>query len=633
MADARLPPSGPPPRDPTGPARLLDAAAEVGLRVERAQRHLDGLSQAVEKLAGSTGHTPAAGPPSAPGDAPFAAPGVALRDAALLAGARAFAIDLAVGGVTRDSIREQLRVRFGLEDPDALLAEIMAPGPGPPPDADPPDDIDPSDDPPGGNLPDDVDRSDPPRGAGPPASTPPAAQGVDVSDAQAPPADRPRGMLGPAIQSYGAQIGVAALSLVNVIVMARALGATGRGEVAFLTAIAFLGSNVWTMGVQEANVNLAGSEPATRRSLATNSLILSALLGATGALLIAGFIFVVPAAGAGLSWALLWLIFASLPMLVLNTYLRFLIQGDYGFGVTNLAWFLPAVINVTVNGAFAVVGALSVWVAVSTWVGGQTLATGLLIWHVQRRSAGFGRPDAGLARRTLRFGVKSHVGRIMLLANYRLDQWILGAVAGTKQLGQYSVAVAWAEALFLLPTALSAVQRPAIVRASPRDAVLLTARVFRISLLITGALGVGLVIFAPVLCVTIFGEEFRDSVADLRVLAGGAFGVVALKQLGNALTGRDRPLAASLSIGSAFVFTVALDIALIPAYGDLGAAIASSVAYTLGGIVIIVVFARSLGGRTADLVPRPRDIADLWGIARGVLRRGRNVGGAVEQTG
>ena len=73
----------------------------------------------------------------------------------------------------------------------------------------------------------------------------------------------------------------------------------------------------------------------------------------------------------------------------------------------------------------------------------------------------------------------------MLLANYRVDQWLLGAIGGTRQLGQYSVAVAWAEVLFLLPTSLAAVQRPTIVRASPGEAVRLTAKVFRLALVIT----------------------------------------------------------------------------------------------------------------------------------------------------
>ncbi len=61
---ADSPPAGPPPRDPTAPARLLDAAGDVSLRVERAHRHLDDLSAAIERLAGEAGAQP--GGPATP---------------------------------------------------------------------------------------------------------------------------------------------------------------------------------------------------------------------------------------------------------------------------------------------------------------------------------------------------------------------------------------------------------------------------------------------------------------------------------------------------------------------------------------------------------------------------------------
>ncbi len=121
-----------------------------------------------------------------------------------------------------------------------------------------------------------------------------------------------------ALQTYGSQVAMAGLSLVNALIVARTLGAQGRGEVAFLTVTAFLGANIWTLGVQEANVNLAGSEPSTRRSLATNSLILSLLFGGMGGLLMAAILALFPSTGAGISEQLLWMVFASLPMLVLN---------------------------------------------------------------------------------------------------------------------------------------------------------------------------------------------------------------------------------------------------------------------------------------------------------------------------
>ena len=61
--------------------------------------------------------------------------------------------------------------------------------------------------------------------------------------------------------TYGTNIIVAVLSLVNVLVVARTLGPSGRGGVAFLTAIAWFTSNLATFGVQEANANFAGAEP------------------------------------------------------------------------------------------------------------------------------------------------------------------------------------------------------------------------------------------------------------------------------------------------------------------------------------------------------------------------------------
>jgi O-antigen/teichoic acid export membrane protein len=434
---------------------------------------------------------------------------------------------------------------------------------------------------------------------------------------------RQSGMLPAAIQTYGSQIGMAALSLVNALVVARSLGASARGQVVFLTAIAYLTSSLATLGVQEANVNLAGGEPVTRRSLATNSLALALALGAVAALLVIGLVALVPAAGGEGSRWLLWTVLATLPVLVLSSYLRFLIQGTYGFAVTNLAWVLPAALNVAVNLSLAAAGALTVASAVLTWLAGQLIATLLLAAYVQRRGEGFGRLDPRLAGRALAFGARSHAGRIMLLANYRMDQWILGAIAGSRQLGLYSIAVAWAEALFMLPTALAAVQRPDVVRSTDREAGRMAARLLRVSLLLTGILALALIALAPVLCVTVFGEEFRGSIEQLRILALGSFGVVALKQLGSALTGRLRPTAASLSIGSAFACTLALDFLLIPAHGGVGAAIASSAAYLFGGLVIAVVFSRALGCRMRELVPRADDARQGVALLAQVLRRRR----------
>ena len=86
------------------------------------------------------------------------------------------------------------------------------------------------------------------------------------------------------------------------------------------------------------------------------------------------------------------------------------------------------------------------------------------------------------------FGLKSHGGRVLQLGNYRLDQWFVGAIAGNRELGLYSVAVAWAESLLDLPRAVMDAQRPYLVRLEQRSAGVQAAKAVRLTMLISAPL-------------------------------------------------------------------------------------------------------------------------------------------------
>jgi O-antigen/teichoic acid export membrane protein len=222
--------------------------------------------------------------------------------------------------------------------------------------------------------------------------------------------------------TYGAQLGAAVLSLLSVLIVARALGAEGRGQVAFLTAMTFLTANLATFGVQEANGNFAASDPRARRALATNSVFLALVLGGAAVAILSALIAIFPAVAGDSNPTLRVAAFAFIPAILLQIFLRFLVQAEYGFAATNAAFVLAPMLNVVGNGLFYALGILSVNTAVVWWLAGQALETVLLAWYLQRRLSGFGRPDLALARRALRFGARAHPGRVMLLGNYRLDQ-------------------------------------------------------------------------------------------------------------------------------------------------------------------------------------------------------------------
>ena len=435
-----------------------------------------------------------------------------------------------------------------------------------------------------------------------------------MSDVEEP---RPRASFGASVAlTYGANMGVAFISLVNVLIVARALGPEGRGTVTFLTTIAMMTSQLGSLGIEEASANLAGKRPHLRAVVAGNALALAIVLGLLAAGVVMLLMSVFPAVGGGTDPLLRWFALGTIPVLILQFYLQFIVRADYGFAVTNAVTLLAPVINLVVNGALVIFGAITVETALLTWIGGQLLATGVLLWYVSRRLSGFRRPDAGLAREAIGFGLQAHAGRIMKTGNYRMDQWLLGAIAGPTQLGLYSVAVAWAEALFYLPEALASVLRPDVVRSSRGEAGRRTAQVFRVALLLTLPFVIGFMLAAPILCVWFFGKDFAGSTDMLRVLAPGAFGIVAMKVLANSLVAQGKPMKANIAIGVAFCVTLGLDIVLIPGHGGMGASIASTAAYTAGGIAVAIIFARTLGLRIRDLLPGRREVTQLASAPR-----------------
>ena len=412
----------------------------------------------------------------------------------------------------------------------------------------------------------------------------------------------------------------ALLALVNVVLVARALGPEGRGEVTFLLTLAAFSAQVGSLGVHEANLNFAAAEGRLTGPLATNSVVLALVTGTVTAGAVGLLVALVPAAGGGTDAGLRWLCLAAIPLIVVVFDLRLLITAHHRFAFVNVAWLLPSLLNAVVNAALFAAGALTVGLAVGVWLAGQLLVALLFAAFVVRQLGGFGRPDRALAGRTLGFGVRANAGRLLNYGNYRLDQLLMGALSSQRQLGLYSVAVSWAEALFFLPSALASVQRPRLVRGTAQQAGEQTARAFRMLVLLTAVLAGAMAALAPLLCVGLFGAEFEDSVAQLRVLLLGSFGVVAVKLLGTTLTARGLPLRETAAIAVAFGCTITLDLLLIPAYGGMGAAIASTVAYAAGGATIVVIFARALDVAPLLLVPRVGDARQLAGLPRRLLR-------------
>jgi lipopolysaccharide/colanic/teichoic acid biosynthesis glycosyltransferase len=117
---------------------------------------------------------------------------------------------------------------------------------------------------------------------------------------------------------------------------------------------------------------------------------------------------------------------------------------------------------------------------------------------------------------------------------------------------------------------------------------------------VTGAMPLAL--GAALVIPTLFGSAFRPAVLPAQILLVG----LAAEGVGGVVTaflfGRGRPGLNSLAAGAGVTVTVALDVVLIPRYGAVGAAVASSIAY-LTTTFCLVLWYRHVIGRTAPAEP------------------------------
>jgi O-antigen/teichoic acid export membrane protein len=195
----------------------------------------------------------------------------------------------------------------------------------------------------------------------------------------------------------------------------------------------------------------------------------------------------------------------------------------------------------------------------------------------------------------LRFGSTVVLGDALQLANYRMDLFILAAFVPISDIGVYAVAVSLAEMLWQLPHAVSRSIPPRIMAGQLRR-----SGVIRISLGL-GVLAASLALIGWFLVVQlvepVFGSDFQRVPNILAALLPGVV-----------LIGATKPLAAwTLSCGfpnrnlkaSAAGFGVVLvgNLLLVPRLGILGAALASTLAYTVAAVIV------ALMARGADYSP------------------------------
>ena len=409
---------------------------------------------------------------------------------------------------------------------------------------------------------------------------------------------------------------------VAVLLLARALGPTDRGQVAFITVTAMVTARLAGLGINESTCVFAARRPERRAVLLTNLLLAVAGLSAVGAAIVCGALAALPAVRPpGIDGTQLAVLGAATLATALVTAGYSYLQGcsrfrPYGLVQSTASWFYALLLAVTWAASD-----LTATSAAVIWVVSQALP-GLVLARECRRGIGLGRANLPLLLESWRFGVRAWIGGLSHFLNARTDQILTALLASEATLGVYAVAVNASEVLFYLPSAVAAALLPAVARESP-GAATRTLPVFRAVTLLTAVAVAIAALAGPVLVPAVFGDAYSDSVDPFLWLLPSAFGFVASATFSSALVASNAPGLSSLGPLVALVAGIALDVVLIPAHGAAGAAAAASAALLAGGAVAAAAYRSQTGFGWSELVPRPRDARTLRLLARRALRARR----------
>ncbi|MBF2052871.1 MAG: polysaccharide biosynthesis C-terminal domain-containing protein [Candidatus Sericytochromatia bacterium] len=183
----------------------------------------------------------------------------------------------------------------------------------------------------------------------------------------------------------------------------------------------------------------------------------------------------------------------------------------------------------------------------------------------------------------IQYGYKAHLSNILAFLNYKADIFLVNFFLGPASTGVYIVAVQIAERLWMLSQAAGTILLPHLSSLNQREdeRAKITPVVTRMVLFVTFLGAIFIAVIGFVLLHLLFGHKFRPSFAPLLLLLPGMVLGAASRILANDIASRGKPEINMYSSLIVIIVNIIGNIVLIPEFGLSGAALATSIAYSV----------------------------------------------------
>lgn len=196
-------------------------------------------------------------------------------------------------------------------------------------------------------------------------------------------------------------------------------------------------------------------------------------------------------------------------------------------------------------------------------------------------------------RKLLGFGAQIFGANAINMINYQADIVLIAYFLTATDVGYYAVAVGLSKFFWIIPQAIQTITYPATSEywANNNHSALQTMidKSMKYTACVLLPIGLGVGFFAGDIITLIFGKDFGYAILPLQILIVGTVGYgIAAKAIGGSTSAIGRPdINLKVIFVSAFV-NIILNLLLIPRFGIIGAAVATTVSLSVVSIVFLM---------------------------------------------
>ncbi len=404
-----------------------------------------------------------------------------------------------------------------------------------------------------------------------------------------------KSLAGNILGTFASSISVFVLSMISSVIINRALGPEGKGVYAVVLTVSQLIALVASLGLAK-SITYHLAQPELDRKKYFGNAVMLALLAA---MLSGLFIYLTGHWGPATSWQKVfrdsyWMVALLTTTAVFTGYGLGTLRGLRSFKSMNLCNPLTTFIFVVLLVLAIGFGGLSVNGVILAKLSASAIVLVFIVSCLRKQDLSFiPRIDKVAMSGLLSYGFGYFGYVVFQNLNYRIDVLLVSNLLDATHAGWYATATGLAEILWFIPNSIGIVLMPVVVSTKGSAGDQLTAKVCRVSVALMAVGALGLVIGGHLVVKTLYGTNFVPAVSAIYALAFGILTNGLYTVLGAYLASRNllRKLMGITVCG--FVANLLLNLWWIPTWGIVGAGLASTVSYTVTGLLVAFTFVKT----------------------------------------